>query len=343
MSACRSRTAGGPIVLRLSHSMTAGTTALHVFGEKFRALAEDGTAGAVKVRLFPSGTLGQEREVVQQLQEGLVDFMVSGAAIWGSVAPKLQVFDFPFLWSDWDHVHRVVDGRVGREAADYLEGTVRMRPLAWGDSFGFRQVITRSRDITEPGQLRGLKIRTIQSPIYVKAVELMGASPTPMAFGEVYTSLQTGVIDGYEHDASTTLHQRFYEVAGYMARTRHIAGVLGLWASTASLSRLPTDIRTALERAAVAAAADQRAMGAQEDSGAVAQLASRGMRIRDIDGAAFRPPAERLWDTEARALDVLPWLREIRTSTPGTMGTTGTTGTPGTTGTMGTPGTTGTP
>ncbi len=90
---------------------------------------------------------------------------------------------------------------------------MRIRPLAWGDSFGFRQVVTRSRDVREPGQLAGLKIRTIQSPIYVKAVELMGASPTPMAFGEVYTSLQTGVIDGYEHDASTTLQQRFYEVA----------------------------------------------------------------------------------------------------------------------------------
>ena len=92
-----------------------------MFGDKFRELAEAATGGAVKVRVFPSGTLGQEREIVQQLQEGLVDFMVSGTAIWGSVAPRLQVFDFPFLWRDWDHVHSVVDGPLGREAADYLE------------------------------------------------------------------------------------------------------------------------------------------------------------------------------------------------------------------------------
>jgi len=98
--------------------MTAGPTALHVFGDRFRHHAEAATGGAVVVRLFPSGTLGQEREVVQQLQEGLVDFMVSGTAIWGSVAPKLQVFDFPFLWRDWEHVHAVVDGRVGREAGE---------------------------------------------------------------------------------------------------------------------------------------------------------------------------------------------------------------------------------
>ena len=309
---CRSRPARGPIVLRLSHSMAAGTTSLHVFGDTFRKLAEEATGGAVTVRVFPSGTLGQEREVVQQLQEGLVDFMVSGTAIWGSVAPKLQVFDFPFMWRDWTHVHSVVDGRVGREAADYLAGAVRMRPFAWGDSFGFRQVITRSRDITETGQLAGLKIRTIQSPIYVKAVELMGASPTPMAFGEVYTSLQTGVIDGYEHDASTTLQQRFYEIAGFMARTRHIAGVLGLWASTATMARLPSDVRAALEGAAIEAARRQRAMGPGEDTAATAQLVKNGMIIRDIDRGALQHAAERLWASEARAHGIESWLEAIR-------------------------------
>jgi tripartite ATP-independent transporter DctP family solute receptor len=309
---CRTRPAGGPIVLRLSHSMSAGQTALHVFGDTFRRHAEAATDGAVTIRLFPSGTLGQEREVVQQLQEGLVDFMVSGTAIWGSVAPRLQVFDFPFLWRDWAHVHRVVDGRTGREAADYLEKTVRIRPIAWGDSFGFRQVITRSQDVREPRQLAGLKIRTIQSPIYVKAVQLMGGSPTPMAFGEVYTSLQTGVIDGYEHDASTTYQQHFYEVARYMARTRHIAGVLGLFASSVGRARLPPGLRERLERAAVEAATGQRAMGPQEDTVAVAELTARGMTIRDIDDAAFRAPAERLWDSEARALGVGSWLKAIR-------------------------------
>jgi tripartite ATP-independent transporter DctP family solute receptor len=315
--ACRSRAERvaadrGAIVLRLSHSMSAGPTSLHVFGDKFRELAEAATGGAVRVRIFPSGTLGQEREVVQQLQEGLVDFMVSGTAIWGSVAPRLQVFDFPFLWRDWDHVHGVVDGRVGREAAGYLERTVRMRPLAWGDSFGFRQVVTRSRDVTEAGQLAGLKIRTIQSPIYVKAVELMGASPTPMAFGEVYTSMQTGVIDGYEHDASTTVQQRFYEVAHCMTRTRHIAGVLGLFASTAGMARIPPAIRGAVEQAAHDAAVYQRTRGPQEDTTAIAQLTARGMIIRDLNREAFRPAAERLWNTEGHALDVLPWLEAIR-------------------------------
>jgi tripartite ATP-independent transporter DctP family solute receptor len=309
IASCRARRSGGPIVLRLSHSMAAGNTALDAFASAFRELAEAATGGAIEVRLFPSGTLGQEREVVQQLQEGLVDFMVSGTAIWGSVAPKLQVFDFPFLWRDWDHVHAVVDGRVGREAADYMQAAVNVRPLAWGDSFGFRHVITRSRDVSEPAELRGLKLRTIQSPIYVKAVELMGASPTPMAFGEVYTSLQTGVIDGYEHDASTTLQQRFFEVARFMARTGHIAGVLGLYASAVGLARIPPELRPRLEASALEAARRQRAMGAAEDRSATQTLAEQGMTIREIDRGAFLGPAEALWQAQARELDAVSWLR----------------------------------
>jgi tripartite ATP-independent transporter DctP family solute receptor len=309
---CRSRADGGRLVLRLSHSMTAGTTALHVLGQTFSERVEAASGGAIIVRVFASGTLGQEREVVQQLQEGLVDFMVSGTAIWGSVAPRLQVFDFPFLWRDWDHVHRVVDGPVGREAAEYLDGAVRIRPLAWGDSFGFRQVVTRARDVTRASQLAGLKLRTIQSPIYVKAVELMGASPTPMAFGEVYTSIQTGVIDGYEHDASTTLQQRFFEVAHHMVRTRHIAGVLGLFASTATLTRLPAATRTLLQQAALDAARHQRSMGPREDTAAMTELAAHGMTIRDIDAQEFRPGAERLWAAEGSALGVDGWLAAIR-------------------------------
>ena len=229
------------------------------------------------MRVFPSGTLGQEREVVQQLQEGLVDFMVSGTAIWGSVAPEAAGLRLPVPVARLGPRARASStGAVGRDAADYLEGAVGMRPLAWGDSFGFRQVVTRSRDVTEPGQLAGLKIRTIQSAIYVKAVELMGASPTPMAFGEVYTSLQTGVIDGYEHDASTTLQQRFFEVARYMARTRHIAGVLGLWASTVGLARLPAGRPRQARGGGARGRAAQRARAERRTRRRPTALAGRG-------------------------------------------------------------------
>jgi tripartite ATP-independent transporter DctP family solute receptor len=300
------------LVLRLSHSMTTGVTSLHVFASAFRERLEAATGGDVTLRIFSSNTLGQEREVVQQLQEGLVDFMVSGSAIWGSVAPKLQVLDFPFLWRDPAHIHRVIDGPLGDEAAAYLERSARMRPIGFGDSFGFRHVVTRSRDVQQPSDLAGLKIRTIQSSIYVKTIELMGASPTPMAFGEVYTSLQTGVIDGFEHDAATTVTQRFYEVARVMTRTRHIAGILGLWASMVTLARLPTDLRAIVLDAARDASRVQREMGPREEEKAMSTLVERGMTIRALDTSTFQSRAEALWDREGTALGVTDWLRAIR-------------------------------
>jgi TRAP-type C4-dicarboxylate transport system substrate-binding protein len=140
----------------------------------------------------------------------------------------------------------------------------------------------------------------------------MGASPTPMAFGEVYTSLQTGVIDGYEHDSSTTLYQRFYEVARYMARTKHIAGVLGLFGSTIGLARVPADIRRTIAQAARDAANDQREMGPKEDAAARAALEGYGMTIHEFDHRPFEPQAEQLWAREAAALGVTPWLKAIR-------------------------------
>lgn len=292
--------------------MTAGPTSLHTFADTFRTLVESATNGTVKVRIFSSGTLGQEREIVQQVQEGLVDFMVSGSAIWGSVAPRLQVLDFPFLWRDWPHVHAVVDGPLGVEISDYLAGAGRIRPMAFGDSFGFRHVITRTRDVFTPADLVGLKIRTIQSAIYVKAVELMGASPTPMAFGEVYTSLQTGVIDGFEHDASTTLQQRFHEVAHVMTRTSHIAGILGLWASTHSFGQLPSDLRDVITAAARGAAEHQRVVGPKAEASAADELSRLGMTIREFDNSPFRQKAEALWQSEGRALGVTAWLDAIR-------------------------------
>jgi TRAP-type C4-dicarboxylate transport system substrate-binding protein len=140
----------------------------------------------------------------------------------------------------------------------------------------------------------------------------MGASPTPMAFGEVYTSLQTGVIDGYEHDSSTTLYQRFYEVARYMARTKHIAGVLGLFGSRIGLARVPADIRRTIAQAAREAANDQREMGPKEDASARAALEGYGMTIREFDHRPFEPRAEQLWEREGAALGVTSWLKAIR-------------------------------
>ena len=297
----------GRIVLRLSHSMTAGPDGAARLRRPFRELAEAATGGAVDVRAVSQ----------RHARPG-----ARGRAAAPGRARRLHGLghgDLGQRRAEAAGVRLPVSvARLGRTctrsstaASDarpptISSGAVRMRPLAWGDSFGFRQVVTRSRDVTEPGQLAGLKIRTIQSPIYVKAVELMGASPTPMAFGEVYTSLQTGVIDGYEHDASTTLQQRFYEVArshGAHASHRRRARALRVDVRAGAAARATSARRSSRPRSTRPRA--QRAMGPREDAAATAQLAAA--RHDDPGNRQARRSGRRpngSGTAEARALDV---------------------------------------
>jgi TRAP-type transport system periplasmic protein len=282
LGACRRR-ASDKIVLRLSHSQVAGQTALDVLARRFQEQVAAHTAGRVEVRVFANGALGQEREIVQQVQAGLIDLMTSGSAIWGSVAPQLQILDLPFVWRDYAHIDKAVEGEVGQALRAHLEQQTGVHALGWGNSFGFRNVITRRKEVLTPADLAGLKIRTIQTTIYLKTVELMGASPTPMAFGEIYTSLETGVIDGFEHDASTTLAHRFNEVTKFTARTAHIPGTLGIWMSGKTMARLPPDLVPALEAAGRDAGRQQRALAPIEDEKSFAELATKGMTVHGID------------------------------------------------------------
>lgn len=284
--------AGKKFVLRLSHTHATGDTALDVFAVKFKELTAAKTGGAVDIQVFPNGQLGQEREIVQQVQQGLCDMMASGTAIWGTVAPKIQILDLPFLFRDYNHIHKTLDGEVGQALSKYLEERTGGRLLAYYDSFGFRSVVTRSKEVKSIDDMKGLKLRTLPSPIYVKAIELMGASPTPMAFGEVYTSLQTNVIDGYEHDANTTLMQKFYEVTKYFALTQHISGTLGIVASAKSIDALPPDMKKAVLDAAKEAAAFQRKRAPEEDEKAMVELKKKGMVINIVDRRPFAAKAE---------------------------------------------------
>ncbi len=306
---------GKKYILRLSHTHATGDTALDVYAVKFKELVAAKTGGAVEIQVFPNGQLGQEREIVQQVQQGLCDMMASGTAIWGTVAPKIQILDLPFLFRDYDHIHKSMDGEVGAALTKYVEERTGVRIMAYYDSFGFRSVVTRNKQVKSIDDMKGLKLRTLPSPIYVKAVELMGASPTPMAFGEVYTSLQTGVIDGYEHDANTTLMQKFFEVTKYFALTHHISGVLGLTASAKSIDALPPDMKKAVMDAAKEAAVYQRKRAPEEDEKAMVELKKKGMVFTTIDRKPFAAKAQPFlmsFSKDVQADDLVKKILEVK-------------------------------
>src|SRR5688572_30682226 len=187
----------GPTEIRFAHAHTPDVAGeLHFTAAAF-AEALPTMSDHLTVKIFPQATLGSEREVYEGMQLGSgASVTVSGTAILNNFDQRIGVVDLPYLFKDFDHVHRVFDGEVGRDLAAGLEkqGIVL---LAWIDGWGYRNLITSQKPVNRPADLKGLKIRTIPTPTYLAALRMMGANPTPMTYGEIYTGLQTGVIDGF--------------------------------------------------------------------------------------------------------------------------------------------------
>lgn len=311
---------GGPetssrrTMIKFSHCQQADfSSELHTTAWIFKQWINE-HSGKLRVKIYPSSALGQEREIYEGMQlGGGATCVVSGTAILNNFIKKIGVLDLPFLWRDYEHVHRVLDGEVGRQLAGELERR-GFTVLVWLDSWGYRNVVTASRDVRTPEQLRGLKIRTIETPIYIAALNAMGTNATPMAFGELYTSLQTGVLDGFEHNASTIVANKYYEVTKHIILTRHLFGPVVLVYSKADWDRLSGEEQEIVQAAANMTRDIERALAPVREAECLTQLQDHGMTITEIDTSAFRENAIELQDNLAAELGATDLLEKIRAS-----------------------------
>ncbi|HEV2677081.1 MAG TPA: TRAP transporter substrate-binding protein [Aliidongia sp.] len=258
------------------------------------------TGGAVTTQFFPDNQLGQEADVANQVRLGVVDAMLVGASIWTNLVPEFGVFDLGFLFQDYDHLLRATATPAGAGLQQLLVDKAGTHFPAWGRNIGARNFITKF-SFKEPADLAGHKIRCLPSPTVTETVRLMGAAATPMAFGEIYTGLQAGVIDGMEHDAPTILSAKFYETAKTFTYTRHIHTPFGAFVSDRTLKRLPADQREGLLRAIREATDDWFTRAASVESDAVNELKAKGVEVHECDRAAFRERVMPLWDTFAKS------------------------------------------
>ena len=224
---------------------------------------------------------------------------IGGTAIHNNFNKRMGVLDLPFMWKNYDHAHHVIDGKVGQTLAAEHE-KLGLKVLGWQDSWGYRNVVTTKKEVKKPEDLKGLKIRTIQTPTYVAALNAMGASATPMAFGEVYTSLQTGVLDGFEHSSAVIYTGKYYEVAKYITLTEHLFGP-----TVTVISKKEWDGYTDKEKAVVAAAAKlgqdvNRSLSVQRDAESMQKLKDKGMIVNPIDKTQFLKAAGPLQDQLAK-------------------------------------------
>ncbi len=300
------------VVIKFGFSSTAdlendnGTAAL-LFKQYVESRSDD-----ITVEIHGSSALGSDADIIQGLQLGAGATMyIGGTATFNTFVPKVGVLDLPFMWGDYAHVARALDGDVGTALkADFENAGFKV--LGYGFSWGYRNVVTKGVAITEPGDVAGLKLRTIQSPIYVAALNAMGANATPMSFNEVYTALQTGVLDGFEHAASMAYSAKLYEVSDHLALTRHLFGPTAMAYSLPLWNQLTPEQQTLLQEAADFSLNVARAMAPGREQEALQKLEAEGMTITEVDTSDFVAAALPLQDELASGIGASDLLADIR-------------------------------
>jgi tripartite ATP-independent transporter DctP family solute receptor len=266
----------------------------------------------IEIKVFPASQLGQTREVIEAMRLGSgAAGTTGGPAEYASFVRRLGVLGLPFEWKSYEHALRVLDGPVGQELNGDME-KAGFKVLAWATSWGYRNVITAKKEVKSAADLKGLKIRTIPTKVFVAAINSMGANATPMNFGEIYTSLQSGVLDGYEHTAATTISFKMYEVACCMALTRHLMDPTFLVFSLPEWNKLSPAEKAALQKAATEAGKVVRDLAPRREGEALAEVKRLGMKVNEIDLAPLQKAALVAQDELAREFGAEKLLEQIR-------------------------------
>lgn len=257
--------------------------------EAFIALSkrlENSTTG-LSLIVFPQGQVGGEKDAIEQVQIGAITMTAVASANLSAFAPSVGVFDIPFLFRDADrHPWVVADGEIGAEVAARIEAEAGVEVLGWW-SAGMRHVFTRARPVVTPADLVGQKIRVIGSPVYIDTFNTLGAQATPMPYGEVYTGLATGTIDGAENDSSGYRNKKFYEQAPNYSLTGHFFLYKPVIANRATMAALSPAQRAEFDAIFTEVTALQRRLFAESFEKDLAALRQRGVKIIQPDRAAF--------------------------------------------------------
>jgi TRAP-type transport system periplasmic protein len=221
---------------------------------KFAELVGTKTGGRVTVDVYPASQLGNEKDLIDAVEMGTLEFALGGVAEWAKRYKPVIIFEGPFVYRDRDHFLKAYGSSVGQEVFEGLVKKTGARSLALM-YYGTRHVTTGKTAAKTPKEMSGLKLRCPDQPLYVQVTRAMGARPTPMAFSEVYLALQQGVVDGQENPAATIATMKFYEVQKYLIKTAHIVSGVYIWTNEKFLTALPADLQKAIKEAATEAAA----------------------------------------------------------------------------------------
>lgn len=248
-------------------------------GEYFVKLVDEATNGDLQVKFYPDGTLGSSTAIVSGVRTGTIDMAIIGCVNLGGLADGFLALDLPFIFKDKPHVYRSLDGKVG-EALNAQLDKVGLVGLSYFEN-GFRNITNSSAPIKVPEDVKGLKIRVPQSNTLVATFEALGANPVPMAYGELYTAMETGAIDSQDHPMPALYAGKFYEVQKYLSMTRHGYAAVAFVVNKRKFEKLTPEQQDIIRDAAVKAANYQRNLNSEMEGQMVADMEKTGLQVND--------------------------------------------------------------
>ena len=284
-AACAPALAQSPIVLKMGYALSPESH----YGVGAKAFAETLgklTNGRYQIQQFPNGALGGEREMIEAVQLGTQDLVNTSTGPLGNFVPEVKIVDIPFLFRDYDHARKTMDGPIGQDLLKKMQAK-GLVGLAWTEN-GFRHMTNNKRPIVKATDASGLKLRTMENKVHMEGYKTFGLLPTPMAWPEVFTALQQGTVDGQENPLSVIISAKFDQVQKHLTLTGHVYSPAIFVMNKGAFDKLSAADKQAFIDAAREGTKANRARVDEDDAKGVADLRAKGMTVIDtIDKAKF--------------------------------------------------------
>ncbi len=300
-----------PINIKFGHSGSLEHQ-YHIGAEHFKKLVEEKSGGELKVTIFPQGQLGGERDLAEGVRMGTIEIGSASPGNMSGFVPELELFGVPFLFQTKKQVYTALDGEVGEYFNKLLLDKGFVNFAYW--EVGFRNMSNNIRPVKAPADMQGLKIRVQESKIKVELIKSLGAIPTPIPFGELYSALQQKVVDGQENPIATIYSMKFYEVQKYISLTGHTYEPALVFANPRWFNALSPEHQKILREAGQETAVYQRARLAELDAERLDVMKKAGVQVEEqLDISAFTEATKDLYKVlgDAIPMDIMEKVKNI--------------------------------
>ena len=284
---------GQKYTIRIGHSDTTANL-IHISLEHFAEAVKERTNGQVEVQIFASEQLGSNAEMIEMVEMGSLDAMMLPSGQQANYCPKFKALSLPFLFADYDHVYKVLDGEIGQELLEGLSDHNMIQLAYWEN--GLRQFTNNKRAIETPADMNGLKFRTPEDQLTIAIFAAYGASASPFAFSELYLALQQGTFDGQENPVANIYANNFQNVQKYLTMVNYQYQPKDMIFSLTTWNKLPADLQEIIQSAAVEFGNEHRQAIRDSEASQLAELEAAGMQVGYPDTAPFIETAQKVYN-----------------------------------------------